>query len=69
MWLSTETFASEFGATLTTQQRCLHPRVYLMRLSDGTVVAGPCESEKELDAACLRLLNVAHRTEKTPTSC
>jgi hypothetical protein len=68
MWLSTEAFASEFGATLTTQQRFLHQALFRMALGDGTVVAGPCDSERELDAACLHLLNIVHGTKKSPAS-
>jgi hypothetical protein len=67
MWLSTQAFASEFEATLTTQPRRLRQALYRMALADGTVVAGPCRSEKELNAACLHLLNIAHANKKSPT--
>ncbi len=69
MWLSTEAFANEFGATLTTQPRFQRQALFRMALGNGTVVAGPFDSEKALDAACLHLLNVAHGTEKSPASC
>jgi hypothetical protein len=69
MCLSTEAFASEFGATRTTQQRFLRQALYRMALEDGTVIAGPCESERELDAACLHLLNVVHGTKASLATC
>jgi hypothetical protein len=69
MWLSTEAFASEFGATLTTQPRFLRQALFRMALEDGTVIAGPCDSERALDAACLHLLNIVHGTKKGPASC
>jgi hypothetical protein len=65
-WLSTEALAGEFEATLTTQPRRQRQALYGMAPTGGTVVAGPCESGKKLNAACLHLLDISRANEKAP---
>jgi hypothetical protein len=53
----TETLVREFDAVISVQRRFGLSTLYrLTRRENGATIAGPCQSENELEGAC-RLLN------------